>query len=124
GVEADAIQVVIHPQSVIHSGVAFRDGALLAQLGTPDMRLPILYAMNYPERLPTGAEPLDLFKLNGLTFERPDPERFPSLRLARECLNAGGAACCVLNAANEVAVAKLLQSASGNPMCIGRIFDV
>ncbi|MEG2703154.1 MAG: 1-deoxy-D-xylulose-5-phosphate reductoisomerase, partial [Clostridia bacterium] len=80
--------------------------------------------MNYPERLPTGAEPLDLFKLNGLTFERPDPERFPSLRLARECLSAGGAACCVLNAANEVAVAKLLQSASGNPMCIGRIFDV
>lgn len=122
--EQDAIEVVVHPQSVIHSGVMFRDGALVAQLGTPDMRLPILYAMSYPERLPTGGEPLDLFKLNGLTFEKPDPERFPSLRLARECLLAGGAAGSVLNAANEVAVAHLLQADGGNPMRIGRIFDI
>ena len=122
--EQDAIEVVVHPQSVIHSGVMFRDGALVAQLGTPDMRLPILYAMSYPERLPTGGEPLDLFKLNGLTFEKPDPERFPSLRMARECLLAGGAAGCVLNAANEVAVAHLLQADGGNPMRIGRIFDI
>ena len=128
GVEDDRIQVVVHPQSVIHSGVQFADGALIAQLGTPDMRLPILYAMSYPERLPTGGAPLDLFFLSGLTFERPDPERFPSLRLAHECLQAGGAACCELNAANEVAVAHLLQqplqSAGGNPMTIGRIYDI
>ena len=128
GVEYDRIQVVVHPQSVIHSGVQFADGALIAQLGTPDMRLPILYAMSYPERLPTGGAPLDLFSLSGLTFERPDPERFPSLRLAHECLQAGGAACCELNAANEVAVAHLLQqplqSAGGNPMTIGRIYDI
>lgn len=128
GVEDDRIQVVVHPQSVIHSGVQFADGALIAQLGTPDMLLPILYAMSYPERLPTGGAPLDLFSLSGLTFERPDPERFPSLRLAHECLQAGGAACCELNAANEVAVAHLLQqplqSAGGNPMTIGRIYDI
>lgn len=128
GVEDDRIQVVVHPQSVVHSGVQFADGALIAQLGTPDMRLPILYAMSYPARLPTGGAPLDLFSLSGLTFERPDPERFPSLRLAHECLQAGGAACCELNAANEVAVAHLLQqplqSAGGNLMTIGRIYEV
>ena len=128
GVEDDRIQVVVHPQSVIHSGVQFADGALIAQLGTPDMRLPILYAMSYPERLPTGGAPLDLFSMSGLTFERPDPERFPSLRLARECLRAGGAACCELNAANEVAVAHLLQQplqpAGGKCMTIGRIYEV
>ena len=128
GVEDDRIQVVVHPQSVIHSGVQFADGALIAQLGTPDMRLPILYAMSYPERLPTGGAPLDLFSLSGLTFERPDPERFPSLRLARECLRAGGAACCELNAANEAAVAHLLQQplqpAGGKCMTIGRIYEV
>ncbi|MDD3334880.1 MAG: 1-deoxy-D-xylulose-5-phosphate reductoisomerase [Eubacteriales bacterium] len=123
-VSQEQVQVVIHPQSVIHSGVQFKDGALLAQLGTPDMRLPILYAMSYPERLPTGGEPLDLFSLSGLTFEKPDPLRFPSLRLAEECLRAGGAACCVLNAANEVAVARLLQDEQGETMTIGRIFDV
>lgn len=123
-VEQADIEVAIHPQSVVHSGVWFRDGALLTQLGTPDMRLPILYAMSYPDRLPTGGKPLDLFSLRGLTFERPDEERFPSLRMARECLNAGGAAGCVLNAANEVAVERLLQSDKGNPMRVGRIFEV
>ena len=84
----EQIQVVVHPQSVVHSGVTFADGALIAQLGTPDMRLPILYAMTYPERLPTGGQPLDLFSLSGLTFERPDEERFPSVHLSRECMQA------------------------------------
>ena len=119
----EQIEVVVHPQSVIHSGVEFADGALIAQLGTPDMRLPILYAMAYPDRLPTGGSRLDLFSLGSLTFERPDEERFPSIRLARECLRAGGAAGCVLNAANEVAVGELLQSGGEEPMRIGRIFD-
>lgn len=119
----EQIEVVVHPQSVIHSGVEFADGALIAQLGTPDMRLPILYAMSYPKRLPTGGKRLDLFSLGGLTFEKPDEERFPSVRLARECLRAGGAAGCVLNAANEVAVGELLQSGGEEPMRIGRIFD-
>lgn len=118
------IEVAIHPQSIVHSGVEFADGALIAQLGTPDMRLPILYAMSYPDRLPTGGEPLDLFRLQTLTFERPDPDRFPSLRLARACMEAGGAAGCVLNAANEVAVGELLHSSEQEPMRIGRIFDI
>ena len=122
-VTPEQIQVVVHPQSVIHSGVFFKDGALLAQLGTPDMRLPILYAMSYPERLPTGGEELDLFKLSSLTFEAPDPIRFPSLRLAQETMAAGGAACCILNAANEEAVFKLLGK-GGETMPIGKIFDV
>lgn len=117
----EQINVVVHPQSVIHSGVEFADGALIAQLGTPDMRLPILYAMSYPQRLPTGGQPLDLFSLNGLTFERPDEERFPSVRLSRQCMQAGGAAGCVLNAANEEAVFHLLRSPQNVP--IGRIFD-
>ncbi|MBE5779629.1 MAG: 1-deoxy-D-xylulose-5-phosphate reductoisomerase [Clostridiales bacterium] len=124
GVDEKDIQVVVHPQSVIHSGVQFRDGAVIAQLGTPDMKLPILYAMSYPERLPTGGAALDLFQLAGLTFEKPDPDRFPSLRMARECLKAGGAACCVLNAANEEAVSHLLYSPAGETMTIGKIYDV
>ena len=123
GVAPEQIQVVVHPQSVIHSGVFFKDGALMAQLGTPDMRLPILYAMSYPQRLPTGGEELDLFKLAALTFEEPDPVRFPSLRLARECMAAGGAACCMLNAANEEAVFRMLGD-GGETMPVGRIFDV
>ncbi len=122
-VEPDQINVVVHPQSVIHSGVEFEDGALIAQLGTPDMKLPILYAMSYPERLPTGGDRLDLFKLAGLTFERPDEVRFPSIRLSRECMLSGGAAGCVLNAANEVAVGRLLSSAESAMMPVGHIFD-
>ena len=122
--DPEQIQVLVHPQSVVHSAVGFADGAVIAQLGTPDMRLPILYAMAYPDRLPTGGEPLDFFTLNGLTFERSDPVRFPSLRLAAECLATGGAACCVLNAANEVAVQRFLQLESGNPMTVGRIYAV
>jgi len=124
GMEPAQIQVLIHPQSVVHSAVGFADGAVIAQLGTPDMRLPILYAMACPERLPTGGETLDFFAINALTFECPDPLRFPSLRLAEECLAAGGAACCVLNAANEVAVNRFLQMDSGNGIPMGRIFTV
>lgn len=105
----ERIQVVVHPQSIVHSAVEFADGAVLAQLGVPDMRVPIQYAMTYPERLPSPAKPLDLFALGQLTFEPGDPERFPALRLAGECLNAGGAACAVLNGANEAAVAAFLR---------------
>ena len=105
----EQIQVVVHPQSIVHSAVEFQDGAVIAQLGVPDMRVPIQYAMTYPERLPTGSKPLDLFALGQLTFERGDPERFPALRLAAQCLHAGGAACTVLNGANEAAVAAFLR---------------
>ncbi len=104
----EQIEVVVHPQSIIHSAVEFADGAVIAQLGVPDMRVPIQYAMSYPERLPTGSKPLDLFALGQLTFERGDAEKFPALRLAGECLNAGGAACTILNGANEAAVAAFL----------------
>ena len=110
------IRVLIHPQSIIHSMVTFRDGAVLAQLGTPDMKVPILYAMAYPDRLPTGGAPLDLAALGGLTFETPDPVRFPALRLVKEALSQCGAACCVLNAANEVAVELFLQGKIGFTM--------
>ena len=110
---AEKIQVVVHPQSILHSAVEFEDGAVIGQMGTPDMRLPILYAMSYPERLPTGGAALDLFALGTLTFEKGDPERFPALRLAGECLRAGGAACAVLNGANEAAVARFLEGKIG-----------
>ena len=91
------------------SAVKFRDGAVIAQLGVPDMKLPILYAMTYPERLETGSKPLDLFEIGQLTFERPDPDKFPALRMAYEALAQGGAACCVLNAANEEACYAFLR---------------
>ncbi|MBN1777272.1 MAG: 1-deoxy-D-xylulose-5-phosphate reductoisomerase [Clostridiales bacterium] len=119
GADVEQIQVLVHPQSAVHSAVEFSDGAVIAQLGTPDMRLPILYAMAYPERLPTGGEPMDLFKLKELTFERPDETRFPSLRMAAECIRAGGAACCVLNAANEEAVGRLLAG----KLTVGKLFS-
>ena len=99
----EQIQVVVHPQSIVHSAVKFADGAVIAQLGAPDMKVPILYAMSYPERLPTGGKELDLFQVGTLTFERPDPEKFPAIRMAYDALRQGGAACCVLNAANEEA---------------------
>ena len=105
----EKIQVVVHPQSIVHSAVEFADGAVLAQLGVPDMRVPIAYAMTYPRRIPTGSKPLDLFSIGTLTFELGDPVRFPALRLAGECLNAGGAACTILNGANEMAVAAFLR---------------
>ena len=105
----EKIEVVVHPQSIIHSAVEFSDGAVIAQLSVPDMRVPIQYAMSYPERLPTGSKPLDLFALGQLTFERGDEVRFPALRIVKECLNAGGAACTILNGANEAAVAAFLK---------------
>ncbi len=107
--QPENIEVVVHPQSIVHSAVEFADGAVIAQLGVPDMRVPIQYAMAYPDRLPTGGKPLDLFALGQLTFENGDPVRFPSLRLAGECLRAGGAACTVLNGANEAAVGAFLR---------------
>lgn len=102
------IQVVIHPQSVIHSLVSYADGSVLAQLGNPDMRTPIAHAMAWPERISSGVRQLDLFQVAQLDFQRPDLERFPCLRLAYEAMRKGGTAPAVLNAANEVAVAAFL----------------
>lgn len=108
GLPSEQLDVVIHPQSVVHSLVEFIDGSVLAQLGSPDMRIPIAYALAWPERMPTPAQPLDLSAIARLDFAAPDLDRFPALRLAREALEAGGAAPIVLNAANEVAVASFL----------------
>jgi 1-deoxy-D-xylulose-5-phosphate reductoisomerase len=102
------IDVVVHPQSVVHSMVEFVDGSVLAQLGTPDMRTPLAYALGFPERVASGSDTLDFLKLGALTFEAPDRERFPCLRLAYQALRAGPSACIWLNAANEVAVAAFL----------------
>jgi 1-deoxy-D-xylulose-5-phosphate reductoisomerase len=102
------IDVLIHPQSVVHSMVEFVDGSVLAQLGSPDMRIPIAYALAWPDRMETPAQRLDLAAIGQLDFENPDLERFPALNLAREALERGGAAPIVLNAANEVAVAAFL----------------
>lgn len=101
GVEADKIQVLVHPQSIVHSAVQFRDGAVKAQLGVPDMRLPIQYAFTYPDRLPMTGERLDLFK-HPLEFFEPDMEKFKCLALAFDAIKRGGNACCVVNAANEI----------------------
>jgi len=106
---AERIEVVIHPESVIHSMVAYVDGSVLAQLGNPDMRTPIAHAMAYPERVDAGVRPLDLFSIGQLNFERPDLERFPCLALAYRALEAGATAPAVLNAANEVAVGSFLE---------------
>ena len=103
GVPAEKIQVLVHPQSIVHSAVQFTDGAIKAQLGAPDMRLPIQYALSYPERLGSAFPRADLFAIGALTFEQPDPERFPNLGLAYEAMRRGGNIPCVLNAANEVA---------------------
>jgi 1-deoxy-D-xylulose-5-phosphate reductoisomerase len=109
GLPSECIDVLIHPQSVVHSLVEFVDGSVLAQLGSPDMRIPIAYALAWPERMETPAQRLDLAAIARLDFEAPDLARFPALRLAREALEAGGAAPIVLNAANEVAVAAFLE---------------
>ncbi|MEW9898460.1 1-deoxy-D-xylulose-5-phosphate reductoisomerase [Chitinivorax sp. PXF-14] len=106
---AERIEVVIHPQSVIHSLVSYIDGSVIAQLGNPDMRTPIAYALAYPERITAGVEPLDLAKIAILQFERPDLQRFPCLRLAFDALKQGGSASAILNAANEIAVAAFLE---------------
>ena len=101
-IPVEKIQVLVHPQSVMHSAVQFVDGSVKAQLGTPDMRMPIQYALTYPERWQSDVPRLDLFATHNLTFEEPDVQRFPNLRLAYEAINRGGNVPCVLNAANEV----------------------
>ncbi len=113
GLPADRIEIVVHPQSIVHSMVAYIDGSVLAQLGTPDMRIPISFALAWPERMKTPSERLDLGAVGRLEFEAPDPDRFPALRLAREALIAGGAAPTVLNAANEEAVERFLGGRIG-----------
>ena len=116
------IEVLIHPQSVIHSLVAYRDGSMLAQLGHPDMRTPIAHALAYPERIDAGVTPLDLVQVARLSFERPDLQRFPCLGLAYAALAAGGSAAALLNAANEVAVEAFLGQTVGY-MDIPRIVE-
>jgi 1-deoxy-D-xylulose-5-phosphate reductoisomerase len=108
--DVDAFEVVVHPQSVIHSLVEYVDGSVLAQLGAPDMRIPIAYALAWPERMATPCERLDLVRIGALQFEAPDLERFPALALAKAALREGGAKPAILNAANEVAVASFLDS--------------
>ena len=109
GTTQDHIEVVVHPQSVIHSMVEYLDGSVLAQMGNPDMRTPIAHALAWPRRIESGVSSLNLFDIRKLEFEEPDPRRFPSLRLAREALKSGGTAAAILNAANEEAVAAFLM---------------
>jgi 1-deoxy-D-xylulose-5-phosphate reductoisomerase len=113
GLPEDRIDVLVHPQSVVHSLVEYVDGSVLAQLGTPDMRIPIAHALAWPHRIPTPAARLDLARVGTLTFEAPDPDRFPALRLARHALQCGGGAPTILNAANEVAVQGFLDGRIG-----------
>jgi 1-deoxy-D-xylulose-5-phosphate reductoisomerase len=108
GLNEDRLDILVHPESIVHSMVAFRDGSILAQLGQPDMRIPIAYTLGWPERLAAPTPRLDLATIGRLTFAPPDPVRFPALRLARQALADGGAMPTVLNAANEVAVAAFL----------------
>jgi 1-deoxy-D-xylulose-5-phosphate reductoisomerase len=113
GMPSSRIDILVHPQSVIHSMVSYVDGSVLAQLGAPDMRTPIAYTLAWPSRIETPSERLDLGAISTLQFEPPDEKRFPALRLAREALQAGGAAATVLNAANEVAVEAFLAERIG-----------
>ncbi|SDZ84841.1 1-deoxy-D-xylulose 5-phosphate reductoisomerase [Pseudobutyrivibrio sp. ACV-2] len=110
GVNLNQVEVVVHPQSILHSAVEFMDGAVIGQMGTPDMRLPILYALFYPKRKTLYAEPLDLFKVGTLTFEKPDMETFFGLSLAYDAMDAGGNVPTVFNAANEKAVSMFLKN--------------
>ena len=122
----DRVGVLVHPQSIIHSMVEFVDGALLAQLSTPDMCLPIQYALTYPERVPSDRVHTDFVKLGSLTFEEPDPERFPALKLARRAGEVGGTLSAVLNAANEVAVDAFLKKKINFPQItetVRRVMD-
>lgn len=112
-VREEQIEIVVHPQSVVHSLVGYVDGSVLAQLGTPDMRTPIAYTLAWPDRMPAPSQSLDLVATAKLTFEPPDPARFPALRLARDALRRGGAAPTILNAANEVGVARFLAGQIG-----------
>jgi 1-deoxy-D-xylulose-5-phosphate reductoisomerase len=112
-VPVERLDVIVHPQSVIHSMVEYVDGSVLAQLGTPDMRIPIAYAMAWPERIATPAARLNLAEIARLEFEAPDLERFPCLALAWAAMRAGGSAPCILNAANEIAVAAFIAGKVG-----------
>jgi 1-deoxy-D-xylulose-5-phosphate reductoisomerase len=109
----ERLGVLVHPQSIVHSFVAYRDGSVLAQMGVPDMRTPIACALAWPERIRAPVEPLDLAKVGSLTFEPVDDERFPAVRLCRSALTRGGSATTILNAANEVAVAEFLSQRLG-----------
>ena len=113
GVDAEHIQVVVHPQSILHSAVEFTDGAVIGQMGCPDMKLPILYALTYPDRIPLSGERLDFYKLGQMTFEKPNLENFPALRLAKEAMLTGGSMPTVFNASNEYLVAKFLKDEIG-----------
>ena len=108
-VPTDDVELIVHPQSIVHSFVRFNDGSILAQLGLPDMRLPIQYALVYPERIDSGLPLLDVTTLAGLTFEKPDEAKFPSIAIARKAANIGGTMPAVMNAANESAVAQFLD---------------
>jgi 1-deoxy-D-xylulose-5-phosphate reductoisomerase len=115
GMEPRQVEVVVHPQSIVHSMVEYVDGSVLAQLGNPDMRTPIAHALGWPDRIASGVESLDLVAAARLDFEAPDIERFPALRLARAAAETGGTSPAVLNAANEVAVAAFLNGRLGFP---------
>ena len=126
GLPVDAIEVFIHPQSIVHSLVEFVDGSVIAQLGVPDMRLPIAYALTYPGRLPLNSPPLDLCQIGRLTFARPDLERFPGLALGYQAARTGGTLPAVLNAANEVAVTAFLHGSLdflGLPRVVARTME-
>lgn len=113
GTDESRINVVVHPESIIHSMVEYADGTVMAQLGQPDMRGPIQYALGYPYRLPSESRKLDFASLGSISFHAPDPDRFPAMQLAREALRKGGNMPCIMNAANEVAVAAFLQGKTG-----------
>jgi len=123
-VREDQIDILVHPQSVVHSMVEYVDGSVLAQLGSPDMRTPISYALSWPTRMATPSPRLQLDKIANLTFEAPDIKRFPALQLAREALQAGGTAPAILNAANEVAVRYFLDESIGFLDICGIVADV
>jgi len=112
-VDPQKIQVVVHPESIVHSMVEYYDNSVIAHLASPDMRLPILYALSYPERLDSGTAELDLFQIGSLHFEKPDLERFPCLQLAYEAVKNDGALQLVLNSANEIAVEYFLKDKFG-----------
>ncbi len=122
-VAEDKIEILVHPQSVVHSLVEYIDGSTLAQLGTPDMRTPIAYALAWPDRMAVPSDKLNLAEISSLTFEPPDFNRFPALRLAREALQVGGAAPTILNASNEVAVARFLAGEIGFLDILGTVED-
>ena len=114
-VDPSRIEIIVHPQSIIHSMVQFKDRSVMAQLSLPDMRMPIQYAFSYPERIPSDVEPVNFFELSTLTFEKPDTERFRNLGLAYKSIEKGGNMPCIMNAANEVAVELFLQEKMGFP---------